>query len=406
MRYLFLHPVFPGQFHGLMVALARDAGNTIVHCSEKSAIETIPGVTKVSYRINKEDSSQVHPFVRKFEDAVRHGEAVCRAALSLKKQGFVPDVIYGYAGWGPTFFIKDVFSRTPLIGYAEWFLNAFGSEYNFDPQNPLTFDYQTCLRAHNAGMLLDLSNCDRLVTPTNWQKRQFPEVFRSKITVLHEGVDTNYFSPGPGSPELPGLNFSDAPEVITYVTRGMEPFRGFPQFMRALAILQRRRPNCHAVIVGSEEIFYSKAPQGAKSYKEALLKELDGALDLTRIHFTGWLQKRQYREVLRASSVHVYMTYPYVLSWSLMEAMSTGCFVIGSKTAPVEEVIEDGMNGLLVDFFDHEQLANLIEETLMKPKKWENIRSNARQTILDRYALSKLLPRHIALVEKTAKNQG
>ncbi len=403
MRCLFLHPVFPGQFHGIMEALANDKDNEVVHCSEKSAIEAITGVKKVHYTVSGEASSQTHPFVRKFEDSIRHGQAVCLAVADLKKQGFVPDVIYGYAGWGPTFFMKDLFPQTPLVGYGEWFLNAFGSEYNFDPNNPLPFDYQTCLRAHNAGMLLDLTNCDKLITPTNWQKQQFPESFHHKITVLHEGVDTDYYCPQSGvSLRLPGVDLSGSREIITFVTRGMEPFRGFPQFMRALAVLQKRRPQCHAVIVGSEEVFYSKIPEGGQSYKDLLLQELAGKLDLSRIHFTGWLQKAQYRKVLRASAAHVYLTYPYVLSWSLLEAMATGCLVIGSRTPPVEEVIRDGQNGLLVDFFKHEMLADRIEEVLAEPERWKDLRANARETILDRYASSKLLPRHVAFLKETA----
>ena len=206
--------------------------------------------------------------------------------------------------------------------------------------------------------------------------------------------------------QLPGVDLTGVDEIVTYATRGMEPFRGFPQFMRALALLQRRRPACHAVIVGTEDIYYSRAPQGAKTYKEALLAELKDELDLSRIHFTGWLDGPRYQQVLRASSAHVYMTYPYVLSWSLLEAMASGCAVIGSRTAPVEEVIRDGDNGWLVDFFDHRALADRLEHALVErhAEPVRRLRQRARESVVERYALARMLPRHLALVQHLVLN--
>jgi glycosyltransferase involved in cell wall biosynthesis len=245
------------------------------------------------------------------------------------------------------------------------------------------------------------------VTPTYWQQQQFPAPYRPNLSVLHDGVDTDFYQPNPpDSPPgltLPGIDLSGVTEIVTYATRGMEPFRGFPAFMRALALLQKRRPNCHAVIVGTEDIFYSRAPVGAKTYKEAMLRELAGELDVSRIHFTGWLDKTAYRAILRASSAHVYMTYPYVLSWSLMEAMACGCLVIGSRTAPVQEVIREGENGWLVDFFDHRELAQRLEAALDNGAEGQRLRRQARETVLERYALDRLLPQHLALLDRWAR---
>lgn len=413
MRYLFLHPVFPGQFTRVMEALARDPANEVVHCSRESAVRTVDGVRKVRYQVPASTSPKPHAFLQRSDEALQQGTAVLKVVQQLKQQGFVPDLIYGYAGWGPTLFMKDVFPKTPLLGYFEWFLNPFGAEYNFDPAHPLAFEAQLALRLCNAPMLLDLQACDHGVTPTRWQRQQFPEAFRSKLSVLHDGVDTAFYQPATLAEarqalaqQVPALDLSGADEVITYATRGMEPFRGFPQFMRALAAVQKRRPGCHAVIVGTEAFYYSRAPQGAANYKAALLEELRGELDLSRIHFVGWLDAPAYRAVLRVSSAHVYLTYPYVLSWSLLEAMSTGCLVIGSRTAPVEEVIRDGDNGWLVDFFDHAALADRIEQALVEQRcpRVQALREQARRTVEERYALDKVLPRHLALVQHQALN--
>ena len=401
MRYLFLHPVFPGQFGKVMEALARNPANDVVHCSRISAVASIPGVRKVRYKLPEPAQCQTLAFAQKMENTIQHAQAVLNAVHKLKQQGFVPDLIYGYAGWGPTLFMKDLYPKTPLLGYFEWFLNPYGAEYNFDPANPLAFEAQQALRLSNINMLLDLQACDHGVVPTHWQYSQFPaEYRRDKLSVLHDGVDTDFYQPAAGTAalQLPGLDLTGVTEIVTYATRGMEPFRGFPQFMRALAVLQKRRPHCHAVIVGTEEYFYTKPPLAAKSYKELLLRELGGELDLARIHFTGWLDKSQYRAVLQASRVHVYLTYPYVLSWSLLEALSCGCLVIGSRTAPVEEVILDDQNGRLVDFFDHHALAEQLEAALDRDPINDPLRRNARQTVVDRYALQKMLPRHLALL--------
>lgn len=407
MRYLFLHPVFPGQFHRVMESLAAIPGNEVIHLSRQSAIQGIPGVKKIHYKIEAEPAPQTHPFARKFEESIHHAQAVAKVALNLKKQGFVPDLIYGFAGWGPTLFMKDIFPDALLVGYFEWFLNAFGAEYNFDPLNPLAWENQLYSRVFNANMLMDLHGCDFGVTPTHWQQKQFPAEYQSKLHVLHDGVDTDYYQPKPGAGlQLPGIKLDSNIKIVTYATRGMEPFRGFPQFMRALALLQQIQPDCHAVIVGNEEVYYSKHLPDGKSYKELLLEELTGQLDLKRVHFTGWLEKEQYRKVLQASSAHVYLTHPYVLSWSLMEAMATGCLIVGSKTAPVEEVITDGENGLLVDFFDHQALADRLAEALSPSLRLSTLRSNARQSVMDKYDVKKVVPQHLALLQQFANSHS
>ncbi|WP_048320741.1 glycosyltransferase, partial [Crocosphaera watsonii] len=214
--------------------------------------------------------------------------------------------------------------------------------------------------------------------------------------VRHDGVDTNYFHPKPGAKlvlQNKNLDLSEVDEIVTYVARGMEPYRGFPQFMEAVSILLKKRPNCHVVIVGDDRVAYGRSLPEGESYKKLMLDTYD--YDLARLHFTGSLPYSQYLQVIQASSVHVYLTRPFVLSWSMLEVMSTGGLVLGSKTPPVEEVIEDGVNGLLVDFFAIDRIVERIEEVLDHPDKMANLRVKARETIQEKYDLSRLLPEHI-----------
>jgi glycosyltransferase involved in cell wall biosynthesis len=190
-----------------------------------------------------------------------------------------------------------------------------------------------------------------------------------------------------------GLDLSHVPELITYVSPALEPHRGFPQLMQAIALLQRRRPHCQVVIVGEERVIHSKPLPDGKTYKQAMLESLP--LDRSRIHFTGLLSYREYLQVLQASSVHLYLTYPYILSRSLLEAMSTGCLIVASQTAPVMEVMRDGLNGLLVDFFSPQAIADRVDEALSQPDKMALLKANARQTIQEQYDLRQLLPRQV-----------
>ncbi len=403
MRYLFIHPVFPGQFHKVMHQLAADPGNEVVHISRQSSLQNVPGVRKLTFALPAGFAPQGHPLARKMETATAEGQAVAQLVGKLKQDGFVPDLIYGYAGWGQVMFIKDVLPNVPLAGYFEWFLNAYGSEFNFDPAYPLQLEHQLYMRVANTVALNDLVACDHGVTPTRWQQHQFPPELQHKLTVLHDGVDTDTFVPRPGAGlELPGLTLPAGTPLVTHVTRGMEPFRGFPQIMRALAELIARNPHAHAVIVGTDEIFYSAKPKTAATFKQEMLAELSGKLDLSRIHFTGWLDTARYLAVLQASSAHVYFTRPYVLSWSLMEAMAAGCLLVGSRTAPVQEMIRHGENGLLTDFFDHHALADTLHDALAAPERYMALRAAARATIVQRYGVQDLVARHARMLGQWA----
>ena len=395
MNILFLHPNFPAQFRHLVTALAKNSQNKVVFGTKREE-GSISGVLNAIYTPSRQARRETHHYVRNLENAVLQGQAVYRLAEQLKKERFIPDVVYGHSGWGPTLFIKDIFPKAELLCFFEWFYHAHGTDADFDPKEPLTADDEARIRIKNTPMLTDLYSCDRGLSPTYWQRQQFPPEFHNKITVRHDGVDTNYFHPKPGAKlvlQNKNLDLSEVDEIVTYVARGMEPYRGFPQFMEAVSILLKKRPNCHVVIVGDDRVAYGRSLPEGESYKKLMLDTYD--YDLARLHFTGSLPYSQYLQVIQASSVHVYLTRPFVLSWSMLEVMSTGGLVLGSKTPPVEEVIEDGVNGLLVDFFAIDRIVERIEEVLDHPDKMANLRVKARETIQEKYDLSRLLPEHI-----------
>ena len=399
MRILFLHPNFPAQFRHLAVALGQNSQHQVVFGTARKE-GSLPGVYKALYEPSRTAHPQTHHYVRPLENAVLQGQAVYRLSEQLKAQGFFPDLVYGHSGWGPTLLIKDIFPSSQLLCYFEWFYHAHGSDADFDASDPLTADDEARIRLKNAPILVDLYSCDRGLAPTYWQRQQFPPEYHNKITVLHDGVDTEFFQPQPGAKLiLPRLNLDlrDVPELVTYVARGMEPYRGFPQFIESVALLQQRRPQCHVVIVGENRVAYGKQLPDNQTYKDLMLSKV--SLDLNRVHFTGLLPYAEYLQVLQSSSVHIYLTRPFVLSWSMLEALSAGCLVVASRTAPVTEMIQDGVNGLLVDFFSPQEICDRVEEALTHPTAMASIRVKARETILEHYNLSELLPKHLQLID-------
>ncbi len=402
MKVLFLHPKFPGQFWRLAGQLARDAGNQVAFITEQQE-DRLAGVNKLVYTLPATGTSP-HPFLSKAELSVLHSYGAAEAAKALKRQGYVPDVVYGYAGaWSNALFIKDVFPDTPLLGYFEWFVESRGGEYNFDPAFPLTEDQEYAVRCSNVANWVLLHACARGVSPTEWQRSRFPREFQGKIDVIFDGVDTEYFKPDPAAVfAVPGsgVSFSVADEVVTYATRGMEPMRGFLQFMEAASLIQQRRPGCHIVVAGSDGAWYSKGAEGNRTHKELMMERFP--FDTARLHFTGWLSRDQYRRLLQVSAAHVYLTRPYVLSWSAMEALATGCVVVGSDTPPVTEMIRQGDNGLLADFFSPADIAEKVCCALANREDMRIIRKNARELICERYSLPAVLPRQAALLRRLA----
>lgn len=401
MKVLFLHRFFPAQYRHLAAALAADPSNDVRFvAAEREADSDLAGVRCYPYAPSRAAHASTHHYLQFTENAVLHGQAAFRAMRALRAEGFQPDVICAHAGFGPGLFAADAFPGVPIVAYAEWFYRSRDSDADFLAADAVGDDDAARLRLRNAGILVELAAAARIVCPTKFQRDQFPAGFPGRIDVLHDGVDTEFFSPGQGG--LPaGLPIPAGAPILTYATRGLEPYRGFPQFMRAAALLLARRPDLQVVVAGEDRVFYGAAPPGGGSWKDAMLAELKG-LDLARVRFTGPLSYAAYRGLLRRSSVHVYLTVPFVLSWSLLEAMATGCAIVASDTAPVREFVSDGAEALLADFHAPEAIAARIEELLAGGARVATLRRTARATAIDRVGLSRMLPRQVEILRAAA----
>ncbi|HMM39068.1 MAG TPA: glycosyltransferase [Desulfovibrio sp.] len=400
MRVLLVHSNFPAQFRHLCVALGSDPADEVVFLTMNPRPEwNIPGVRKAVFLPDGEAAPGVHPLAAQGEEAARLAAGALKAALALRDQGFVPDVIYSHSGWGPGLYLGEVFPEARRLCYFEWFYDPDGADARFGGATQQPMD-RARARARNLPILMDLANCRQGICPSRWQAEQFPPDLRRKLTVLPDGVDTEFFRPAPDERlVLPGLDLSGAAEIVTYATRGMEPYRGFPQFMEAAARLMATRPACHVVVVGDDRSCYGPPPGPGRTWKQEVLERL--RLDPARIHFTGSLPYGLYRKVLRAGSVHVYLTRPFVLSWSFLEALSCGCLVVASDTEPVREVARDGVNALLTDFHSPQAIAARVAEALDRREESAPLRAEARRTILRDHDLRPLLARHVALVKGT-----
>lgn len=380
MRILVVHQNFPGQFGRLVGEWTRRPGWDVRALGRDTA-PGLPGFDAlVRYGLARPPRGQHHPYLRKMETAILHGQAAVRAMLQMKRAGFTPDVILAHPGWGETLFAKDVYPDARLVHFCEWYYAARGADVGFDPEFPSTINDHARIRSWNALHALNLTHCDAAVAPTQWQRSRHPEVFHRKIVVQHEGIDVDRLGPDArASITTPNGQILRAGDpVVTYVARNLEPYRGFHVFMRALEKIQRLNANVHAVIVGGDGVSYGAPPKDAPSWRERLLREVK--LDLTRTHFLGKVPYEVYKRVLQVSSAHVYLTYPFVLSWSVLEAMACGALVIGSDTAPVREVLQDGHNGLLTKFFDVDDIAAKVCFALEKPERFAAVRGRGKLT--------------------------
>lgn len=406
MEVLFVHPNFPGQFRKVAAALAQKPGVRVVGVGDESWMKSVvplEGVPVVPYPAPPAGAAdQLHPWVRNFDSAVRRGQQVIKTLSDHKEAGLEPDVIVTHPGWGDAYFLRDFFPGAKVVGLFEYYYHARGADVGFDPEFPSSFDDIFRLRVLNATQLLALDSCDEGFCPTQWQRSRFPAVWRERLGLLHDGIDTATVCPdATAQVQLPdGTTLKAGDEVLTFVSRNLEPYRGYHIFMRALPAILDARPDCHVVIVGAEGSAYGPPSRSGTSYRQRYLDEVADQLDMSRVHFTGTLAHADYVRVLQVSRLHVYLTYPFILSWSMLEAMSAGCLVLGSATPPVEEVIEEGKNGLLFPFSSPRALATRAIDALAHPADHDGLRQAARQTIVDRYDFETVsLPAYQRMIE-------
>jgi glycosyltransferase involved in cell wall biosynthesis len=402
-RTLFIHQNFPGQFKHIAAALLARGDEVTALCIENNP--ALAGVRYLRYTPKRGNTPNIHPWVQDSETKVIRGEACFHAARQLRAQGYVPDIICAHPGWGEALFIKEVWPQTPLLSYFEFYYHPHGADVGFDPEFPASENDAPRLMAKNFANLMNLEQCDAGLSPTEWQKLTHPASFRHKIRVIHEGVDTDTIRPAADTTiQLDGgITLRPGDEVVTFVNRNLEPYRGCHSFIRALPEIQRRHPRARMVIVGGDGVSYGSQPPAGTTWKTRFLNEVRDQIDISRVHFVGAIPYNAFIGLLQISACHVYLTYPFVLSWSMLEAMSAGCLVVGSRTPPVEEVIRHGENGVLVDFFNPKDIAEQVVQALESPGDFSAIRQRARQTILERYDLKRIcLPQHLAYINELA----
>ena len=411
MNILFIHQNFPGQFKFLAPALVQQGHNVQAMTMQKLATDapgsaTAQGVTLIPYEPSMGSTANIHPWVVDFESKIIRAEGCFRAALKLKAQGFTPDVIIAHSGWGESLFLKEVWPDAKLGIYCEFFYNPQGADVDFDAEFLGSDEGDVCkLRLKNLNNLLHFEVADAGISPTHWQASSFPESFRSRIAVVHDGIDTNVVAPNrKASLTLNGnIVLTPQDEVITFVNRNLEPYRGYHIFMRALPEILKHRPRARVLIVGGDEVSYGAQPPKGATWKSIFASEVRPQIsdaDWSRVHFLGTIPYNQFITMLQLSTLHVYLTYPFVLSWSLLEAMSVGCAIVASDTQPLHEAIKHDQTGRLVNFFDVSKLTNEVCALLDDPKSRARLGKNAREFAQANYDLKTVcLPRQLQWVQ-------
>jgi len=406
---LFIHNNFPAQFKNLAPKLAENK-NYDVHCIGLNKF-SFKNIKYYQYKINKGSSDGTHKYAIEFETKMIRADAVAQLCLKLKKTGLNPDLIISHPGWGESFFVKEVWPDSKLLNYFEFWYNTRNSDIDFDPKQKyhpnIGDDFRFRIDARNTPSLKTYLESDEIICPTNFQKSTAPKVFSKKIKVIHDGIDTSVLKPTNEAyvdlkrKDGSSLRVTKKDKIITFVNRNLEPYRGYDKFMEALPNILKEHPDAYILIVGGDGVSYGMDLKENESYKDIFFNQVKDSLPTTeKIYFLGRVTYETLIALFGITSVHVYFTYPFVLSWSLLEAMAMGSLIIGSKTEPVEEVIKHNKNGILVDFFDTHSLSKTVNEVLNNPDDYKKLKTSARKTIVDKYDLKKIcLPEQIKIVE-------
>ena len=398
---LFAHNNFPAQF-GFVAEAAIARGYRCAAIASPTG-RPLPGVPVERWDARRSSTPAIlNEAVRAEADLIR-AQAAAGAAMRLKQQGFEPDVIVGHPGWGETLYLREIFPKARQIIYAEYYYRTADGDVGFDPEfGPARAPME--LHVKNMGLALALSEADAIVAPTPFQADRLPRVFRDRTQILHEGVDIARTRKRPDArwTTASGKVLDGSRPIITYVSRKLEPLRGYHTFIRSLPRLLDQVPDADVLIIGeAARAGYGGVAPAGRTWADVILDEIRGAVDLSRVHFTGRVPYETFLDALSLSWAHVYFTYPFVMSWSLLEAMACECLIIGSDTAPVRDAIVDGQNGRLVDFFDHGGLSEALIEACRAPRSFDPLRKAARETIEANYDRAGIcLPGWIDLIER------
>jgi glycosyltransferase involved in cell wall biosynthesis len=405
MHIVFVHQNFPAQFGHIADYLSRHKGFRCTFVSEKPPGQ-VGGIERIQYRIRGGATERNHYCSRTFENAVWHTHAVYEA---LKARPDVrPDLVVAHSGFGSTLFLRELY-RCPIVNYFEYFYRATDSDMDFRPDFPSTELNRLRAYARNAMILLDLNNCDVGYSPTRWQRDCFPPLYHDKLRVVFDGIDTSIWNPSarPAGPRRVGDRvLPDDVRVVTYATRGMESMRGFDVFMKAAKKLCDRRKDVIFLIAGQDRVCYGGDEQvtGMKSFKDWVLAQDN--YDLSRFVFLGLLPPAELAQLFAVTDLHVYLTVPFVLSWSLLNALACGATVLASDTEPVREMIEHERNGLLVNFFDADGLAETASRVLDAPGEYRRLGAAGAEMVRERYSLDVSLPQMLRLYEDARAAYG
>lgn len=398
MKVLFFHPNYPGQFGPIAHALAR-SGQNQVRFVATTGPASIPQIQRINYKPGGGATASTHYCSRTFENTIWHSHAVFNAMKAVPD--FQPDLIVGHSGFGSTLFLRELY-RCPIINYFEYFYRTTGSDLDFRPEHPVAEIDRLRARARNATILLDLENCDVGYCPTQFQHDRFPAMFHDKLRTIFDGVDVDFWKPQPRTPRQAGqFVVPENVKVVTYVARGLESMRGFDIFMRFAKRLYQRCADVYFIVVGEDRICYGgdEKRTGSKSFKQWVLSQDN--YDLSRFAFLGAIPPEVLARLFSITDLHVYLTVPFVLSWSLFNALACGTTVLASDTAPVREIVTHEVNGLLVDFFDVEKMADSAERVLREPAQFQPLGVAGRQLVSERYSTEVCLPRLLQLFEQT-----
>lgn len=354
------------------------------------------GVRQLTYTVGQ--SATTHATLAATDYHMRTGEAVAGVLGRLARTD-PPDLVIGHIGWGGLLFARDTLPDVPLMGYCEYYYNSTGSDLDFDPATVISDAERRRIRMRNAAQLLTLETLDAAYTPTRWQQQQYPAHLSQRIAVCHDGIDSNACRPDPYAIlRLPdGRVLRPGDPVVTFAARDLDPYRGYPEFMRAAALVAARRPDALFVTVGGDGPGYGQARQDGRCWREVMLAET--GLGDRMVHIP-WLAHDQLVRLFQISAAHVYLSVPFVLSWSLLEAMACGSLIVGSDTPPIREVITDGVNGLLAPFHDTSALARRIEEALLSGTMLRGLRHAARATIVSGYERERCIDRQRGWIER------